>query len=480
MTPDTSPGSATAAAVDPLAARWRELLAAAGTDVAGLLDRVCGAALPEMADHFYGGMLADPRASRYLSVEKVRDRLKPSMQRWLREVLSAAPGDVDALVATQKVVGDVHARIGVPVDLVSRGARELKGRLYHHIERLATDPEQALRATTCVSHSVDLALEFMTQAYVSARERSSAIDASYRLFSLVQNISTERERQRALLLDWENALLYAVAGRAVPAIAECGIRRSEFGLWFTHKGLPSFGETAETREITSLMAEVDAELTARLPDVDDPQRRQDMLRQVRAIVGRIRAVMGLLFENIGDLEAGRDALTSLLNRRFLPTVLRREIEHKRRSGDDFALLLLDLDHFKPINDRYGHEAGDRALHHLATVLTQSTRGSDYLFRYGGEEFVVVLGSVNQQQALAIAENLRQRIAASPAALPDGNSLPLTASIGVAMHDGHPDYERMLARADAAMYHAKRTGRDRVVLAEDSLPEPPGAQSPPPH
>ena len=462
-------------AEDPqLANAWRALLRSARPEIPPLLARVAERTLPDMADHFYGGMMSDPRASRFLSVEKVRDRLKPSMQNWLREVLTATPGDVDSLVARQRVVGDVHARIGIPVDLVSRGARELKSRLFHRIEELAEDTGLALSASVLVSHSVDLALEIMTQAYVSARERSNAIDASYRLFSLIQNISTERERQRALLLDWENALLYAIAGRTSTSAADCGLRRSEFGLWFTHKALPSFGHTDETREIVSLMDGIDAKLRAMLPACDDPAVRQELLGDVRTSVARIRSMMGLIFENIGDLEAGRDALTSLLNRRFLPTVLRREIEHCRRSGNDFAVLLLDLDHFKPINDRHGHEAGDRALHHLATVLTQATRGSDYLFRYGGEEFVAVLGSVNQQQALTIAENLRQRVATSPAMLTDGTTLPLTVSIGVAMHDGHPDYERLLARADAAMYQAKKRGRDCVVLAVDELPDPPGA------
>lgn len=462
--PDPEPADPTAEGTTVLADAWRELIVAAPAGAPALLLQVSDTALPEMADHFYGGMMGDPRASRFLSVDKVRDRLKPGMQQWLLEVLTATAGDVDSLVARQRVVGDVHARIGVPVDLVSRGARELKGRLFRRIEELADDPGLALGTSVLISLSIDLALEIMTQAYVVARERSNAIDASYRLFSLIQNISTERERQRALLLDWENALLYNIAGRTHVSVEECGLRRSEFGLWFTHKALASFGNSDETREVAKLMEQTDQRLAEALPNADDPQVRQDLLRAVRVNLTRIRALMGLMFENIGDLEAGRDALTSLLNRRFLPTVLRREIEQHRRSGDGFALLLLDLDHFKPINDIHGHEAGDRALHHLATVLTQATRGSDYLFRYGGEEFVVVLGSVNQSQALTIAENLRQRVATSPAMLTDGTTLSMTVSIGVAMHDDHPDYEHLLARADAAMYQAKKRGRDCVVLA----------------
>src|SRR5690606_33222869 len=98
-----------------------------------------------------------------------------------------------------------------------------------------------------------------------------------------------------------------------------------------------------------------------------------------------------------------------------------------------------------------------------------------LFRYGGEEFVVVLGSVQLDEAMGIAEGLRRAIASAPVALADGGQLAITASIGVAMQDGHPDYERILARADAAMYQAKRRGRNRVELAGDGMPDPPGVR-----
>jgi diguanylate cyclase len=146
------------------------------------------------------------------------------------------------------------------------------------------------------------------------------------------------------------------------------------------------------------------------------------------------------------------------------------------TGRQFAVLMLDLDHFKAINDRHGHEGGDRALQHVANLLVENTRGSDYLFRYGGEEFVVVLGSVGRAEAITIAEGLRRAIAESPVALADGTRLPLSASIGVALQDDHPDYERVLARADAAMYQAKRTGRNRVVAADGELPQTPGERA----
>ncbi len=135
---------------------------------------------------------------------------------------------------------------------------------------------------------------------------------------------------------------------------------------------------------------------------DVPAQRLAVLPAIREDLVAIRTLMTLLFERIGELDAGSDALKPaqppLPADRAAP-----EIELATRNGTPFSLLLLDLDHFKAINDGHGHDAGDRALQHVAGLLGQLTRGSDYLFRYGGEEFVVVLVVASESQASVIAE-----------------------------------------------------------------------------
>ena len=462
---------------DPrLAADWRRRLGAVSDATRELLAVVVANGGPAVADHFYGDMLEDPRASRFLDVDQVRERLKPALQRWLAGLLSAGPDDVEALQAAQEHVGQVHARIGIPVDLVARGGRMLKDDLHAGIRRHAGSEREAIEAILGADGLVDIALESMTRAYTRSREAAGQVDGAFRLFSLIQNIGTERERQRALLLTWENAVIYALTSEHPGAPAPLQISRSEFGLWFLHKGMASFGDTAETREVGLISARIDRMLLDRLPLASTHAERRALLDDLRAGADAIRGLVAMMFDGIGDLESGRDALTRLLNRRFLPTILRREISLQANTGRQFAVLMLDLDHFKAINDSHGHEAGDRALKHVAALLVENTRGSDYLFRYGGEEFVVVLGSVSRDDALVIAEGLRAAIASSPVVLADGRTLALTGSIGIAVQDGHPDYERVLARADAAMYEAKRSGRDRVVIDDGGLPDPPGVRA----
>ena len=157
-----------------------------------------------------------------------------------------------------------------------------------------------------------------------------------------------------------------------------------------------------------------------------------------------------------------DALTRLHNRRYLYETLPREIVRAKRNGATIAVIILDLDHFKRINDKYGHEAGDMALRWVGNVLMKSVRGSDIVCRHGGEEFCVALPEASQESALAKAEDIRREL--EQLALDYcGQPLKITGSLGVAMYpvDG-TDADSLLRLADEALYDAKAAGRNRVV------------------
>jgi two-component system cell cycle response regulator len=160
-----------------------------------------------------------------------------------------------------------------------------------------------------------------------------------------------------------------------------------------------------------------------------------------------------------------DPLTGLHNRRYLLMHLKTLLESGSRRGGGVSLLLVDIDHFKLINDTHGHDAGDEVLRGFAERLRTATRGVDLCCRYGGEEFVIVMPDASPTVAEAVAERLRQRIAAEPFPVGDGASLRVTISVGIAASEGAAETARaLLKRADEALYRAKRDGRNRVVLA----------------
>ena len=168
--------------------------------------------------------------------------------------------------------------------------------------------------------------------------------------------------------------------------------------------------------------------------------------------------------------AATDTLTGLANRRTFDAHLKSEFQRAQRFSESFALLLLDIDHFKQVNDTYGHQAGDEVLKSLARIFKKHTRDVDIAARYGGEEFVAILPESDEANAHAVAERIRAAVAQKPFVLPGGNAVPGTISIGVACYPDCADsMDQVVEHADQAMYLAKQTGRNRVCLYREMLP-----------
>jgi two-component system cell cycle response regulator len=165
-----------------------------------------------------------------------------------------------------------------------------------------------------------------------------------------------------------------------------------------------------------------------------------------------------------------DPLTGAWNYRYFSRRFEQEIERSRRFGRVLALLMLDIDHFKLVNDRFGHQRGDEVLVEFASRVTGSVRDIDTFARYGGEEFVLILPETNLEGGLAVAEKLRRGTVKTPfCGEDDGNGVRLTVSIGVACFPEHATQpEELLRAADEALYEAKLQGRDRVVTAGPRL------------
>ncbi|MCF7200683.1 GGDEF domain-containing protein [Pseudomonas oligotrophica] len=449
---------------EELVGEWQRLCAAYPLAAAQALRQLAERQSAELARYFYAQMLADPQSALFLNHEQVKTRLSQSMQRWVCNVFRApdAAGFVE-VVEQQRKVGEIHARIEIPVSLVLRGARALKQRLRELLEEHGLEEPLRRQAARLGADVIDLAIEIMCFAFSQSHDRNSRAEEAYRLFSVSQNVGVEKERQRAALLDWENQLMFdlAVGNTAVGLPQLAG---SEFGLWFRHKASHAFQGSPESASILDYIAGIDrALLQLRGGCETSGEGSLDLLHQIREQTRAIRFLLDSLFEQASDLEAGRDVLTRLLNRKFLPVVLGKEVLYSRQSGSCFGVLAIDVDHFKQVNDRHGHDGGDQVLQQIATLLASNSRGGDYAFRLGGEEFLMVLVDIDASKALQIAEKLRKRIASETLRLQKGGELRVTVSIGMAVHDGHPDYERLLKRADQALYQAKREGRNRCVV-----------------
>jgi two-component system cell cycle response regulator len=188
-----------------------------------------------------------------------------------------------------------------------------------------------------------------------------------------------------------------------------------------------------------------------------------------ASAGRTKVLQQELLEQSRRLETMifEDALTGLANRRFILTQLASHVSAARRHRRPVSVAIVDIDHFKPVNDEYGHQAGDQVLVAVATALAEHLRAEDQLGRLGGEEFLVVLPDTHAEAAQRVTEKLRCEVARTRATH-GGHELSVTVSIGTATWDGETP-EQLLRRADDALYAAKAGGRDRTLSAPASVP-----------
>ncbi|MBO8170224.1 MAG: diguanylate cyclase [Thermoanaerobacteraceae bacterium] len=185
-------------------------------------------------------------------------------------------------------------------------------------------------------------------------------------------------------------------------------------------------------------------------------------------LGQLAETLNAMAEKLEKSQAAledlsiRDALTGLYNRREFQRRLKEEVERTRRHGGSFSLLMLDADHFKTINDTYGHQVGDEVLRVMATLICREVRPVDQVARYGGEEFAIILPETSASGALVLAERIRNVIANQAITVSQGQVLNLTVSIGVAAfpEDARSE-EELIDAADQALYAAKHAGRNRA-------------------
>lgn len=213
-------------------------------------------------------------------------------------------------------------------------------------------------------------------------------------------------------------------------------------------------QIAKNGQLKQVLSVLDHEVEALEADT------QKLKKNIETSRGEIQALKDELIR--ANTIANTDELTNIPNRRGYRNMLKNAIENANQQGQSFAFLILDIDHFKKVNDTYGHLVGDGVLRYVAKMLYRETKGRDYIARIGGEEFVIILPNTSYTAALKVANTIRQKIEKKPLKV-KGSSQPLnlTVSIGVSMYQLGEEDVSLFERADKALYLAKKQGRNLV-------------------
>ena len=228
------------------------------------------------------------------------------------------------------------------------------------------------------------------------------------------------------------------------------------------------GTTVTLLTLRALLAPISLTSSALKRYMDDrqvPDLPVGFTDEAGQLMADVRYAIGHLDESIRSLEglSATDPLTGLLNRRQGEKLLAEEAARVRRGAETITLGVVDVDRFKHINDTYGHQAGDICIRHVADAIRRNIRQGDWLARWGGDEFVVVLRDFNPfAQTETVLQRIVRALKDSPLRLPQGEELVLTVTVGASRYSGEKDLRELLAKADEAMYEAKREGRPWIL------------------
>lgn len=443
---------------------WRELLGPFDLTLRRQVALAVDAVAEQLSDHFYDHMLADERAASMLDHQVVNQRLHASMTRWLRGLFSPDT-PIEQTLAVQQRTGEVHARIGVPMDMVTQGARLLKREIVARLAAGSLPRPRLAQAIQYVYEIIDLAIDTMNGAYNANASRMARSDEAYRLFFLNQDMKAERERQRSQLLEWAHQILVgAYWNMDAGGVSLQPDHPPQFGLWLQHKASILFEGAPELDLIRRCMARIEDEwLPQLLRARDERTDAREIVARMNQSVDEIKSLLASMFDRYIEAEDGRDSVTRLLNRRYFPSVAKREIALAQSHGTVFALLVADIDHFERAREAVGLERADGLLSDVADTLLDKVRAGDFVFRIGDARFLVLMVETSAGALPGVAEGLRRQILAMRVRGAGPASLSITVSVGAVLFDGHPDYQRLLDRADSALRAAQEGGGNRCVV-----------------
>jgi diguanylate cyclase (GGDEF)-like protein len=314
----------------------------------------------------------------------------------------------------------------------------------------------SLRMALTLTTKLTMLMQRRNELEMAINRISSAISNTLELESILQSaveeVGTALKARRAAIVLWQEGtgLPEGMSVYELPAASPLALATESAPPAAVTPGPLEAPITYRNSVIGVLAVEDDA--PGRNWEDEEVRMVQTVSDQLAVAISHAR-----LFSQV-QMQARTDSLTGLYNHRYLQERLEREVKLADRNNDNVSLILLDLDHLKRINDTLGHRTGDAALRHVAAIMQKTVREVDVCVRYGGEEFVILLPQCSREDAISVAERLRESIASSPLQ----RAGQVTASIGVATYPlSAKSKDELIEMADRAMYLAKAAGRNRV-------------------
>jgi len=328
----------------------------------------------------------------------------------------------------------------------------------------------------CIESSIDVSIIKKIYSY-----KDTVINATSKgfLFEVIDGdlplIENQLRESMALVhvndhLRWMKKMIYDIKNGCIQTSIELSSTKCEFSIWLDSLDKNKYLNTKDLEEIKKLHSKIHSIGKNIYNSIQNENFNQALIGYLVLAKLSLHMVNSLnvkITEKELVIKAETDPLTGLKNRQTMFPILKKMLELHSIASQPFTIALLDIDYFKKINDEYGHQIGDEALKHIARIITKQIRESDIVFRYGGEEFLIIFAYNSLQGGIFLSEKIRVAIEQEPFSYADIN-LPITASIGLSEYipSVRKDYKSLISDADKQLYVAKESGRNRISFIAD--------------
>jgi len=439
---------------------FREIYKRCDADMVEQLHKKISKQGQKISNNFYDTLISVAGVAQYFTEDEVKQTHKDKVCEWVLDVFRIRNDkEIEEYILHQLELGHIHARVHVPLHLMNLANRTLKREISKAIIDVNTKGNSARDIYTVINMLLDTALAVMSESYfddvmVEQRDKQSLY------FNVVgKDLAMRCENIRAELYLWQVNCFKSLDENTGNMKLTAMIAESEFGLWLLHKA-PVYFAADDIKGIIDNLDQINEHMNAFNIGV---MGKADVIASIDKNVSAISWALTSLKENAMSTDSARDPLTKVFNRRYLDVVMHKETSYCIRRGKTYVVCLIDIDDFKEVNDNYGHKAGDQVLSNLALVMRNNIKAGDFVFRYGGEEFLLLMTDMSIEESENIAGRLLKEVEQM-----DMTGIcadrKITVSVGVSGFNGHPDYNKIIEKADAALYEAKQQGKNRYVLA----------------
>ncbi len=422
----------------------------------------------QIAQTYFDIICSTNEGKKLFTQEEISTELVPGLESWICDLFIIRHEEEDILtyINNHFEVGEKFVRINMPSHLLNLGSRVLKMDICNRLINKDCDTKDAKAIYTQVAMIVDTSMSITMEAFMDDKliieRRSQALQnhiLGSELAEACQNI-------RAEMHNWHTTLLNIMLKPGEITVDDLpAVGNSQFALWLRHKANVFFKDADEI-EILNLEIKAIEQKFCDLLKFKNDNNSQELLTTIESINAHVKK-MSWLLESLAErahaLDSGRDPLTRLYNRRYLDVIMQKETALAINNDTPHVVMMIDIDDFKHINDSYGHQDGDKVIENVARALYESVRSSDYVFRYGGDEFLILLINTEQNQAKNAAKEILKKINIYELNLGDGRNVDISISIGIAKFRGSSDYMSLIKQADKALLKAKQSGKNKFSV-----------------